>query len=50
MAVKKGSTGLRTHTPIQKKTSISGKASMVKKSTMNKHQKRSYKKYQGQGR
>ena len=33
-----------------KKSSSSGKASMVKFSTMNKDKKRSYKKYRGQGR
>lgn len=33
-----------------KKSSTSGKPSMVKTSTMNKHKKRSYKKYRGQGR
>jgi hypothetical protein len=33
-----------------KKSSSSGKPCMVKRSTMNKNQKRSYKKYRGQGR
>ena len=33
-----------------KKTSSSGNPSMVKFSTMNKHKRRSYKKYRGQGR
>lgn len=36
--------------PTKKKTATSGKPSMVKTSTMNKHKKRSYKKYRGQGR
>jgi hypothetical protein len=36
--------------PTYKKTSISGKHSMVKTSTMNKSKRRSYKKYRGQGR
>jgi len=33
-----------------KKSSSSGKPNMVKFSSMNKHKKRSYKKYRGQGR
>lgn len=33
-----------------KKSSSSGNPNMVKRSTMNKNQKRSYKKYRGQGR
>lgn len=33
-----------------KKTSISGKMRMVKFSSMNKHKKRSYKVYRGQGK
>ena len=33
-----------------KKTSSSGNPNMVKRSTMNKSKKRSYKKYRGQGR
>lgn len=35
---------------MKKKTSTSGKPSMIKKSSMNKSYKRSYKKYRGQGR
>jgi len=35
---------------IFKKTSTSGKPSMVKRSSMNKNQKASYKAYRGQGR
>ena len=38
------------HTSTPKKTSIGGNPSMVKKSSMNKSKKRSYKKYRGQGR
>lgn len=33
-----------------KKTSSSGNPHMIKTSTMNKHKRRSYKKYRGQGR
>jgi hypothetical protein len=33
-----------------KKTSISGKMRMVKFSSMNKHKKKSYKVYRGQGK
>jgi hypothetical protein len=33
-----------------KKSSTSGKESMVKRSSMNKHKKRSYKAYRGQGK
>lgn len=36
--------------PIKKKSSTSGNPSMVKTSSMNKHKRRSYKKYRGQGR
>jgi hypothetical protein len=35
---------------VPKKSCTSGKASMVKTSSMNKHKKRSYKRYRGQGR
>ena len=38
------------HQTIKKKTSQSGKRSMVKLSTMPKAKKTSYKKYRGQGR
>jgi hypothetical protein len=38
------------HTSIKKKTSQSGKPSMVKFGSMNKDKKASYKKYRGQGR
>ena len=33
-----------------KKTSIGGNHSMIKTSSMNKHTRRSYKKYRGQGK
>ena len=36
--------------PTIKKTSTSGRHSMVKTSSMNKSRRRSYKKYRGQGR
>ena len=36
--------------PIRKKTSIGGRKSMVKTSSMNKHKRRSYKPYIAQGR
>lgn len=36
--------------PTKKKTSSSGKMSMLKTSSMNKHKKRSFKAYRGQGR
>jgi len=35
---------------VFKKTSIGGNHSMIKTSSMNKNQKRSYKRYKGQGR
>lgn len=35
---------------VLKKTSTSGKSSMVKRSSMNKKRKASYKAYRGQGR
>lgn len=35
---------------VPKKTSIGGKRSMIKRSSMNKHKKRSYKPNRGQGR
>ena len=38
------------HEGIKKKTSTSGKPSMVKFASMNKNTKRSYKKYRGQGK
>jgi len=38
------------HEPIIKKTSIGGRKSMVKTSSMNKHKRRSYKPYIAQGR
>lgn len=46
----KTTTGVKVHTTLSKKTCQSGKPSMVKRSSMNKTQKRSYKKYRGQGR
>ncbi len=38
------------HEGVRKKTSIGNNDSMVKRSSMNKSKKRSYKKYRGQGR
>ena len=38
------------HEPVRKKSSSSGKMSMVKMSSMPKSKKRSFKKYRGQGR
>jgi hypothetical protein len=38
------------HEPVHKKTSIGGKASSIKTSSMNKHKRRSYKQYRGQGK
>lgn len=35
---------------VRKKSSTSGKVSMIKRSSMNKHKKRSYKAYRGQGK
>ena len=35
---------------LAKKTSIGGNHSMIKTSSMNKHKKRGYKKYRGQGK
>ena len=35
---------------VPKKTSVSGRHSMVKTSSMSKDRRRSYKKYRGQGR
>jgi hypothetical protein len=46
----KGSTSISVHTSFKKKTASSGKPSMVKRSSMNKDKKRSYKKYRGQGK
>ena len=37
------------HEPVRKKSSSSGKMSMVKMSSMPKSKKRSFKKYRGQG-
>jgi len=39
-----------THVQTPKKTSQNGNHSKVKMSSMNKNQKRSYKRYKGQGR
>ena len=36
--------------PIKKKTSIGGNYTMLKTSSMNKHKRRGYKKYRGQGK
>lgn len=38
------------HEPVRKKSSSSGKGSMVKFASMNKNKKASYKAYRGQGR
>lgn len=38
------------HEPVRKKSSTSGKMSMVKFASMNKNKKRSFKAYRGQGR
>jgi len=42
--------GLFKHESIRKKSSTSGKMSMVKMSSMPKSKKASFKKYRGQGR
>lgn len=46
----KSATGLKTHTSLKKKSSSSGKMSMVKMASMPKSKKASFKKYRGQGR
>ena len=38
------------HEPVRKKTSIGGRRSMIKTSSMNKSKRRSYKPYNAQGR
>ena len=45
--VKQSVSGRKPHTKIHKRTSQGGK---VKRASMNKHKKRSFKKYRGQGR
>lgn len=50
MAAKKESKGVKSHQTLAKKTSTSGKMSMIKTSSMNKAKKRSFKRYAGQGR
>lgn len=42
--------GSSIHRSTPKKTKIGGNNSMVKRSSMNQSEKRSYKKYRGQGR
>ena len=42
--------GYVEHIGGKKKTRIGGNHSMIKKSSMNKSKKRSYKKYKGQGK
>lgn len=42
--------GSKTHRSTPKKTKMGGKHSMIKTSSMSKTEKRSYKKYRGQGR
>jgi hypothetical protein len=46
----KTTTGVKSHQSLKKKTSSSGKMSMVKLSSMPKSKKASFKKYRGQGR
>lgn len=43
-------TNITVMEPTRKKTSIGGNVSMIKTSSMNKHRRRGYKKYRGQGR
>lgn len=43
-------TNISVMEPTRKKTSIGGNASMIKTSSMNKHRRRGYKKYRGQGK
>jgi len=50
MARAKMGTSTYIHEPVKKKTSTSGKKSMVKFASMNKKKKASYKAYRGQGR
>jgi len=47
---KSSSTGSKTLQHLSKKTSTSGKPSMLKRASMNKCKKRNYKVYRGQGR
>jgi hypothetical protein len=42
--------GVRKHESVRKKSSSSGKMSMIKMSSMPKSKKASFKKYRGQGR
>ena len=42
--------GFKAHEGVKKKSSSSGKMSMVKRSSMPKSKKASFKKYRGQGR
>ena len=44
------SSGFVKQESIAKKTSIGGNHSMIKTSSMNKHKRRAYKKYRGQGK
>jgi hypothetical protein len=44
------SAGVQQHESLRKKSSSSGKMSMVKMSSMPKSKKASFKKYRGQGR
>ena len=50
MAKVKASIGTYIHVSNPKKTSTSGRMSMVKFASMNKDKKRNFKKYRGQGR
>jgi|DEB0MinimDraft_6_1074348.scaffolds.fasta_scaffold92157_2 hypothetical protein len=43
-------TNMSIHEPKFKKTSIGGNKSSIKTSSMNKHKRRSYKAYRGQGK
>jgi len=46
----KGASGSATRTVVKKKTSSSGNPSMIKKASMPKSKKASFKRYRGQGR
>ncbi len=48
MAVK--TSGFVKKDTLEKKTCIGGNHTMIKTSSMNKHKRRNYKKYRGQGR
>jgi len=50
MAKKSSGASVHVHEPMVKKSSTSGKMSMIKFASMNKDKKRSFKRYRGQGR